>query len=172
MHDYPEDHLTGTGRGRRWCVRARGHLQRVTFRGFQDLARIRTDEVDDARPPLKLATLRRGSDTLSAVNKPATGREASPAPASRRPRRIQKQRHVSCSASREHSIPVSSAPPPAFANPFSRSECGQIFPLFSRVMRAAAEHRPCREPARKRSLRADVLQPDDCACLVNRSIST
>jgi len=69
---------------------------------------------------------------------------------------------------RERSIPVPSAPPLALAKAFSRSGCGWIFPLFSRVMRAGlSTGSGAKWP--ESGLSGPIFSgPHDCADLVNR----
>ncbi len=59
------------------------------------------------------------------------------------------------------------APPLALAKAFSRSGCGRIFPLFSRVMREGLSTGPCaRRP--ESVLSGPIFSgPHDCADLVN-----
>ena len=57
-------------------------------------------------------------------------------------------------------------PPLALAKPFSRSGCGRIFPLFSRVMRVGLLTGP-RPERRTRVLSGPIFsKADDCADLV------
>src|SRR6056297_2082291 len=67
----------------------------------------------------------------------------------------------------ERSIPVPSAPPLALAKAFSRSGCGRIFPLYSRVMRVG----PSTDPVARRpgsGLSGPIFSgPHDCRDLVN-----
>ena len=70
-------------------------------------------------------------------------------------------------STKEGSTPVPFPPPLALAKAFSRSGCGRIFPLFSRVMRAGLRTglgvtRP------ETGLSGAIFPgPDDCANLVN-----
>ncbi len=68
---------------------------------------------------------------------------------------------------REYSTPVPFAPPLALAKAFSRSGCGRIFPLYSRVMRAGLSTGPGVSWRGSRLSGPVFSGPHDCADLVN-----
>ena len=65
--------------------------------------------------------------------------------------------------------PVPVPPPPALAKAFSRSGCGRIFPLFSRVMREGLSTSPSAVRPVSVLLGPIFSGPHDCANLVNFS---
>ena len=69
----------------------------------------------------------------------------------------------------ERSLPVPSPPPLALAKAFSRSGCGRIFLLFSRVMRVGPSTDPDARKLRGGLSEPIFSEPHDCADLVNNS---
>ena len=77
-----------------------------------------------------------------------------------------------CDSSRGAEFLRAPFPPPlAFAKAFSRSSCGRIFSLFSRVMREGLSTGPCAKRGESGLSGPIFSGPHDCAGLVNRLVS-